>query len=124
VADRTETLTATKSLEEATQAGIETLQSLGLTVTQTAPGTLEAKAGSALMTYWIGLYMSHKSMPVKVAYTVADNGASRTINMHIKSSVFLAWYTWKFKKRANELADALSQGVSAKLGEAAPQPVS
>jgi hypothetical protein len=122
VAERNETLTTDKSVDDALRAGTQTLESLGLTVKQAGSGSLEAKGGNVLMTYWIGLILPDSAMPVKVQYTVTESAGSRTIQMHTKSHVFLALYLWKFKKRANAIADGLSQGVASKLGQSAPQP--
>ena len=59
------------------------------------------------MACWIGLFLPDNAMPVKVNYTVTDNAESRSIQMHTKSSVPLALYMWKFKGRANAIADGL-----------------
>jgi hypothetical protein len=122
VAERNETLTTDKSVDDALRAGTQTLESLGLTVKQAGSGSLEAKAGNKLLVYWIGLYLPTSKMPVKVNFNVTENAGSRTIQMHTESSVFLSFYFWKYKRRANEIADALSQGVASKLGQSAPPP--
>jgi hypothetical protein len=122
VAERNETLTTDKSVDDALQAGTQTLESLGLTVAPAGSGSLEAKGGNMMMAYFMGLFLPDSAMPVKVNYAVSDSGSSRTIQMHTKSSVPLALYLWKFKHRANAIADGLSQGVASKLGQSAPPP--
>jgi hypothetical protein len=123
MAERTETLTTDKSVDEALTAGTQTLESLGLTVAKRDAGSLEAKAGSAFMMYWIGLIAPESSVPVKVNYTVTESGGTRNVQMYTRSNVPLAFYFWRYKKRANTIADALAAGVGAKLGQSAPQPV-
>lgn len=120
---RDETRTTDRTAAEALAAGRETLQSLGLTVTETSPTSLQAKGGSAFMAYWMGLYLNSRSMPVTVDYSVSDNGSSRTIQVHTKSGVIFAWYKWKFKHRANDITDGLLQGLDSKLGSGSAQPV-
>ena len=122
MANRTDTLTTDKSADEALAAGKQTLESLDLKVKEAGAGTLEAKGGSYFLTYWLGLFLPTSTMPVKVTYTVSEKGGSRTIEMHTHSGVLLALYKWKFHRRMNEVATALSQGVAAKLGLPAPQP--
>jgi hypothetical protein len=85
-------------------------------VNDTGAGTLQARAGSKLMVYWIGLFLPDSAMPVTVNYSVTENDGSRAIRMDTKSSVPLSFYLWKYKKRANAIADALLQGVTSKLG--------
>jgi hypothetical protein len=122
VAERNETLTTDKSVDEALRAGTQTMESLGLTVAPAGSGALEGKGGNMMMAYFMGLFLPDSAMPVKVTYTVSDSGGSRSIQMHTKSSVPLALYLWKFKHRANAIADGLSQGVSAQLGQSAAPP--
>ena len=45
MAERNETLTTNRSVDDALRAGTETLESLGLTVKQAGSDALEAKAG-------------------------------------------------------------------------------
>jgi hypothetical protein len=112
-------MTTTGSLEEAIRVGYDVLHSLGLDVTQTAPDTVEATGGSKLMTYWMGLYRPASSMPVKVVYTVTDQGHSRLVSIHTRSSFLPTFYLfWKFDARANQVTDDLLYGLSLRL----PQP--
>lgn len=115
MAQRDETVTTKSSKDETIAAGRDTLKSLGLKVHDAGPDTLEAKGGSKLITYWIGLIIPSSNMPVKVTYKVTDNGSNRTVNIHTKSSLFLALYTWKFKARVKEVTDGLLQGLNSRL---------
>jgi hypothetical protein len=115
MATRDETLTTDKSVDDALKAGTQTLESLGLKVKQNGSNELEAKKGGKFLIYWLGLFLSASRMPVRVRYTVTEKDGRRTIQMHTQSSVPLAFYVWKYKKRANTVADALKQGVAGQL---------
>jgi len=118
MAIRDETMTTSATQEEAVRAGHDTLQSLGLNVTEQAPDTLLATGGSKFMTYWLGLWLPSSNLPVKVTYHVTDNGTTRTIAIHTKSSFLFSLYVWKFRERANQVTDGLLQGLSTRLPQA------
>ncbi len=115
MANRDETLTTNRSVDEAIRAGTQTMESLGLKVKKTGNASLEGKGGNKLIVYWIGLFLPNSSMPVKVNYNVTESGGARTVEMHTHSGLLLAFYRWKFKACANHIADALKQGVAAQL---------
>jgi hypothetical protein len=113
----TQTLTTTKSAQDAVTAAQQAFTSMQL-APQTQGQTVTAKSGSAIMAWMLGFLSPQANMPVRLSAQVDDQGTNRIVSITAEDAYPIPikiGIAGKIRRQADALAQQTRQSMEQHL---------